>query len=236
MSGVLKKHGAVNAPVVHSLAAAWRASEAGNGGAETLAVDPERMALEEELRTLRQRLAQQEAQASDLRDEAQSAFEKGEARGREAGLREAADQEALRLARLETGIEHAQATFKQALAGLEHLAPALAEAGLAAVLGSPDDRASLVSAIIRQRLKALETRSIMHIEVSAADFADDQALDALGGTLGSLGPLVQTSVALKSGACRIRLKLGTLDVGLDQQWRRLGALLQEMAEPAGREV
>ena len=234
MSRVLKRNGAANAPQVHSLMSALATAADGPADAPSPAIDPERLALAAELQGLQLRLEQQDAQVSDLRAQVRSAFETGEAKGREAGMREAAAQDAQRLARLETGIEQALAAFKQSLTGLEHLAPALAHEAIAGILGESDARPALVAAIVRNQMKAVDARSVIHIEVSAADFTDDRALETLEETLGAAGPVVHASVALKSGDCRIKLKLGTLDVGLDQQWGRLGAVLMEMAEPAGR--
>ena len=234
MSRLLKRNGAANAPQVHSLMSALATAADGSAGAPLPVIDPERVALAAELQSLKLRLEQRDVQLSDLRAEVKSAFETGEAKGREAGLREATVQDAQRLARLEAGIDQALAAFKQSLAGLERLAPALAHEAIAGILGELDARPALVAAIVRNQMKAVDARSVIHIEVSAADFTDDQALEALDGTFGTAGPVVHASVALKSGDCRIKLKLGTLDVGLDQQWGRLGALLLEMAEPAGR--
>ena len=237
MSRVLKKNGTTNAPAVHSLVSAWDVARNGAVDAATAPpVDPERLALEVEQASLKHRLEQQAAELSDLRAQVRSAFENGEARGREAGRREAVEQDDQRLARLETGIDQAVAAFQASLGALERLAPALAREGLGRILGPSSERVPLVTAIVGHRLKTIEAQSIIHVEVSAADFADDLALEALEGTLGTLGPRVHASVSLKSGECRIKLKLGTLDVSLDQQWGRLGALLQDMAEPAGEEA
>jgi len=231
MSRVLKRDAV---PGVHSPVTAWGAPRAGNGEAAGVAADPEFLALQGECEALKSRLDAQAAELAELRDAAQSAFAAGEAKGREAGLREAADGEAERLARLEAGIADARDDLRQSLDGLERLAPALAAEALSGILGATDDRVSLVAAIVRRQLALIESRAVVHVEVSAADFVDDEALAALEGVLGAQGPSVHASVALKSGDCRIKLKLGTLEVGVDQQWGQLRALLQEMAEPAGR--
>lgn len=230
MSRVLKKRDATSTSAVHSLASAWSTAPNDALGVAAM-VDPELLALREEQQGLRRKLEAQAAQISDLREQARSAFELGEAKGRETGLREAADQDAQRLARLEIGIAQAQAAFEQALAGLDRLAPALAYEGIASILGRSDERSQLVAALLRHQLTTIEARSIIHVDVSASDFADDGALEALGRSLGNQGPVIHASVALKSGDCRIRLKLGALDVGLDQQWGRLGLLLQDMSSP-----
>ena len=232
MSRVLKKS---DASAVHSLSSAWAIAKDGLAAPST-AVDPGHAALQSEIDSLNLRLAEQEAQLTDLREDARTAFERGEAKGREAGRREAEAQETQRLARLEAAIEQAHQAFRQSLAGLEYLAPALAHEALSRILAPSEARSQLVTGILARQLAAVEAGSVLHVEVSASDFPDDLALEALEGTLGSLGPAVHASVSLKSGDCRIKLKLGTLDVGLDRQWGCLGALLQDMAEPAGRQA
>jgi flagellar biosynthesis/type III secretory pathway protein FliH len=232
MSRVLKGNVTANAPTVHSLASAWEMARGGPTGTAP-AIDPDLAALEADNAGLKLQLAQKETELSGLRAEVRAAFEEGKAQGRDAGRREVIEQDAERLVRLAAGIDQAHATFKHSLAGLERLAPALAEEGLGRILGQSDDRLQVMTAIIVNRLQSIEAQSVIHIEVSAADFIDEAALDALGGTLGGLGPVVHASVSLKSGECRMKLKLGTLDVGLDQQWGRLSALLQDMAEPVG---
>jgi len=233
MTRVLKKNAAMDGSAVHSLVSALSAANAAPAGPAAPPVDPEIPALRAERDELKRRIEQQEAALSDLRAEAEAAFQRGEAKGREAGLREAADQGEQRLARLEAGIAKAQATFAEAMAALERLAPALAHDALANLLGQGDERPQLVAAIVSKQVRTLDARSLIHIEVSAADFPDDEALAALEGSLGRLGPSIHASVSLKSGECRIKQTLGTLDVGLDRQWGELAALLRDMAGEGG---
>jgi len=207
----------------------WGASEV----AAPAVIDPERLAWQAQQQRLEHRLEQQAAELAELRVQLRSAFEEGETKGREAGLREATDGEAQRLARLESGIEQALDTLGRSMDGLERLAPVLAHEALAGILGSSDERLPLVVAAVRHRFAEIEAGTVLQVEVSAADFADDQALEALETAFGPQGPAIHASVALKSGACRIKLRLGTLDIGLDQQWGRLSALLQDMAESPG---
>ena len=233
MSRVLKLHDAIDAPVISSLRSAWGASKEDDIAPLPPVVDPELLRLRDECEQLRQRLQQRETEMVNLRQDAESAFRDGEMQGREAGVREAADQSAKTRATLETGVEQAIATFTQTLAGLERLAPMLARQGLAGILGAADHRGELVAAIVQQQLQTLEAQAVIHVEVSAADFGDEAALSSLAESLGSQGVKIHAYTALKSGDCRIKLKLGALEVGLDQQWGRLQSLLNDMAEPAG---
>ena len=234
MNRILKLQGAGEISRVQSLSSAWGvAKRAAAQAAAPLPVDPELLELREEQAYLRRLLEQQSADIEDLRKQADEAFHKGEAQGRDAGRREAEDQGAKSLVLLESGIERALVTLVDALSGLERLAPLLARQALASVFGESDHRAELVGAIVHQQMKAVEARGILHIEVSATDFSDEAALTALADSLGSYDTKVYAYSALKSGDCRIKLRLGTLEVGLDQQWGRLQSMLEKLSELDG---
>lgn len=227
MNRVLKSQG-LDASAVRSLRSAWSGERDVHPAAPS-AVDPELAALREETERLHRLLEQQAADMVALRREAEDAFRRGEAQGRAAGLSEAEDRSAQSLARLEGGIDRAVAEFATALSVLARLAPELARQGLATMLGDDDDRAGLVTALVHRQLKIVEAHAVVHVAVSPADF-DDDALAALGTTT---GVRVKGDSGLKAGDCRIRLTLGTLDIGLDQQWGRLSALLHDLAQPGG---
>lgn len=232
MTRVLKVRGG-EAGSVQSLRSPWGPGMAAPGAPAPLP-DPEVVALREEQAQLRHQLETARTDLADLRRQAGDAFGKGEAEGRAAGRHEAEDTSAKALALLEGGVGRAVAEVARALESLERLAPELARQALAGVLGETDDRAGLVAAIVRRQLKTLETQAILHISVSTADFGDGTALSDLSRSLGANQVDLRVDGALKSGDCRIRLRLGTLDVGLDQQWGRLSALLDEMSRPEGK--
>lgn len=230
MTRVLKMEGMADAPNVRSLRSAWGTAEA---APLPVAVNPELAALREDHERLSRQVEQQWAEIQTLRAQAETAFRQGEVQGREAGLREAEDNGAKRLCRLEEGIGHAVAEIVQALSALERLAPELARQGVVAMLGAESDRSALVTAIVRRQLKALKAQAVVRVEVSAADFPDDAALSALVQALGAQGVHLAAESGLVSGDCRIRLKLGTMEVGLNQQWEQLDSLLHDLSQPAG---
>ena len=230
MSRVLKVQAKTDMSAVRSLRSAW-SGKADDRDAPPLAVaNPELVALREDRDRLLRLLEERTTDMSELRQQAKAAFREGEAQGREAGRREAEDQGAKSLAQLESGIERAVAVFTQAMSGLERLAPELARQGLAGILGVTDDRAEVVGAIVQRQVKTIEAHAIVHIAVSAADFGDEAARAHLESIAAAK---IHVDSALRSGDCRIKLKLGTLEVGVDQQWGRLEALLKDMSEPAG---
>ncbi len=240
MTRILKKDDKADAQAIRALRSAWSTTKDGGPAKDERArapaapaIDPELLRLREDQAQAQLRLEQQEAEIADLHKQIDAAFRKGEAQGREAGIRDAADQSAKLLARVEGGVERAMAMYTQVLSGLERLAPALARQGLAQLLGDADSRADLVTAIVLKQIKTIEAQSVLHIEVSAADFGDEAALSGLSEALGAHAVKVQAYSALKSGDCRIKLKLGALEVGLDQQWGRLNAMLKDLSEPTG---
>ncbi len=232
MSRVLKLHETPQPPSVRSL----RSALGGDSRPAPEAAEPadtERLRLDEERSRWLRRVEKQDAEIASLRAQAEAAFQKGETHGREAGRREAADLETKRLAVLKTGVEQAVAALARATSGLEKLAPQLARQGLAGILGTGDDRCALVTAIVRQQLKALDSHAILRIDVSPADFSDEAALAQLAEAAGSSALRLHVDSALKSGDCRIKLTLGTLDLGVDHQWGRLAALLDDLSQTGG---
>ena len=72
---------------------------------------------------------------------------------------------------------------------------------------------------------------LLAVEVSREDFADGEALTALAHRLSPLAVVIEANPEMASGACVMRLRLGRLSIGIDQQWGVLRDLLTEMSEP-----
>lgn len=230
MSRVLKMDRASDAAGIRSVQSAFSLERQGFELAVD-AIDPELVALREELARLHIRLEQKEAEISELRKQADGAFRKGELQGRDAGMREAKDHGLKLVTRLEGGVTAALKSFAQALSSLERLAPALAGQALASIFEDSKPRSALVKDIVQRQLKLVATDAIVHIEVSSADFGNDAALTSLAESVGNPRLSLRSFGHLKSGDCRIKLTLGTLEVGVDQQWGRLSAILQDFSEP-----
>ena len=230
MSRVLKMDRAADAAGIRSVQSAFSV-ERQDVVPGVAAIDPELVALREERAGLQLRLEQKDTEISELRKQAEGAFRKGEAQGRDAGMREAADHGLKLVTRLEGGVAVALKAFAQALSSLERLAPVLASQGLASIFEDSKARSALVRAIVQRQLKLVATDAIVHIEVSSADFVDDAALTSLAESVGDPRLSLRALSNLKSGDCRIKLTLGTLEVGVDQQWGRLSAILQDLSEP-----
>lgn len=203
--------------------------------------DSARLALEAQVAALEAELAEVQAQASQLSaalaaqeaEAAQTAMDhtqalaqaaaEARAAGRDEGA--AAKDEALEV--LAGAAERALDELRQDLSGLEVLAVALSRAALAKVFGEADDLGDRVARLVRRQLAEVERSAVLRIEVSAADFRDAAALEALGSRAGLSGIETCALDTLAAGDCRIRLRLGELEIGLAQQWGRLQALLDE---------
>ncbi|MDR3508516.1 MAG: hypothetical protein P4L64_11510 [Caulobacteraceae bacterium] len=180
-----------------------------------------------ELQALHQRLAALEAEVEQHRPALERARAEGEAQGRKAGHAEAEATEARRLAALERGLTGAAERYTASLADLERLAAALAKEGLRKIIGDTRHYDALLAASLRHHLAALDDQAILRVEVSASDFPAT-ALDDLAAAIGRPKLILVTADDLASGDCRIRLILGTLELGLAQQAARLEAVLDAL--------
>ena len=212
MSGLLKSGSATLAERVRPL-----------GAFAAQAADPERERLAAELAALAAALAE--------RDEAiaghAGALEDAHREGREAGRREAEDESAAALAAIEAASERALAAFADELGEMETLAALLARTCLERLLLATEPRAALVCELIAGQARALDAEAMVRITVSASDFLTAQDLEAVTASLGSRRCELVASDELDSGDCRIALRLGTLDIGLGQQWGSLRAILDD---------
>ena len=194
-------------------------------------VDPELVTLRLNVSALSLQVEQGDARLEQLERELKSvrleALEQGRAEGQELADARMAE----RLAQLKAGVRQANALLAEEFARLESLALALAHEGLAKILGDPAAHKALLAATIRRQLGGLEAQAAFTVEVSPADFPDPASLSCLAAALARPDVELKAVEALGYGECRIRLRLGTLEVGVPHQWGRLQAALQALAEP-----
>ncbi|MFI4973096.1 MAG: hypothetical protein ACHP84_00995 [Caulobacterales bacterium] len=199
--------------------------------AQDQVVPVELAALRREVESLSGRLSERTSEIERLRQDVSRAYREGEAEGRKAGLRELDKRRAEQLERLDAGIERAIDRFAQELASLERLAALVALEGLEKILGDPARYAELLAQVIRRQVDDLDANRILRIEVSSEDFDDPAQVHALATNIGRRGLDVQTTDDLGSGDCRIKLALGSLEVGIAHQWSRLKPSLAALAAP-----
>jgi flagellar assembly protein FliH len=194
----------------------------------TMAIDP-LVALRGELAETRAALVERDARIAALESEREELRRESEASGYARGKKDGDDLGAEALALVGKGVDAALGRMRKELRGLEPLAALLAEKSLSMMIGDAGRHGELVGSLLRVQLAKLEAEAILRVEVSVENFADSEALHALA--LPS-GVELSATEKLKSGECRIRLMLGTLEVGIPQQWARLSAALNELA-PGG---
>jgi flagellar biosynthesis/type III secretory pathway protein FliH len=191
--------------------------------------DPERERLIEELAALSAALAARDERIAALSKEAEAAFAQGEAEGREAGRREAEDEQDALVAAIKKAADEALARLDGEMRALERLAPLLAETCLERMLLASEARVALVTDLVRGQVGQLQAGAILAIQVSAEDFGTPESLARLNAALADPVCEIAASPTLESGDCTIALRLGTLEIGLGQQWGALRVALGEMA-------
>ena len=193
--------------------------------------EEERERLRARISHLESELVQRDMKLAELRNEIPTTFENGRKEGEAAGLKAAQDRQAERLDLLESSLRMAQAQLTQSVAGLARLAPLLAAECLDLILGDRKYRAAMVRKALSTRLKWIEEASVLAIELSSQDFPDPEKLESLNKEIAPKHARLEAKEDLDSGGCRIVLRLGQMEVGLDQQWSVLRGELEAMSLP-----
>lgn len=188
------------------------------------ALDRQCMELEAAIADLRHRIAHMEDEAGERED---AAFE----RGRQDGLDHAAGEETRRLELLGNALDKLQKDNGKFLADCELLALQLARTALARIFGDEQLNAGLVTATLAHHIVSLQRDMLLQLRVSPRDFRRDDDLAALASRFPGLAVIADET--LGSGECVADLKLGTLDVGLAGQWRRLSEFFDLLAAERG---
>jgi type III secretion protein L len=178
-------------------------------------------------RALRDQRAEVEALRQEQASRRQEAFDEGFS----VGLATADDRARDRLELLRTSLADALGDVKTTLGTSERLAALVARECLNKMLAEPEDAAELVAKLIARQFETLERSSVLSVRVAAADF-DTERLAALEIDMGLAGLDLDASSEVASGGCRMELRLGAIDLGLDRQWPVLRDLLSQFASEA----
>jgi flagellar biosynthesis/type III secretory pathway protein FliH len=225
MSAIIKSTSAKRPGAILSLEDARKADPA------NLAITSLEDQLRQKITTLETISRRQQEQIEILHKDVQQAFVEGEAQGKEQGLAEAEDKQAERFAVLQAGVQVALTSFEESMSSLERLALLLARDCVNVMMTESEARADLLCDMIRFQASTIEKSAIIAIEVSGEDFPDEQDLVVLAERAFT-GPVrLSVSKELEAGDCVIRLRLGQLEIGINQQWGVLRDLLDEMARP-----
>ncbi|MBU6267859.1 MAG: hypothetical protein KGN34_09985 [Sphingomonadales bacterium] len=174
-------------------------------------------------------LAEREAELEDLRGALAKARAEGEEAGRLAAELEFEDDRTAGLERLEQGIAAARDAMGQWHEHAETLALLIARSALAKLFAGDEARTAAVTDLVRRQLAVIERDTVLAVTVARRDFPDTREVAALAAKLGIEPGLLAVSDDLDAGGCRMKLQLGTLDLGLDRQWGAVRDLLDGLA-------
>jgi flagellar biosynthesis/type III secretory pathway protein FliH len=179
--------------------------------------DEERDQFRRKIAALEGEIRNREILIAGLRAEAEAAFARGKTEGRDEGVASAGKREAERLALLDGAARESREQFETALLSLDRLSTVLARDVLEIVFGDAEYRG--------------EASAVVEISVSAADFPDKKAALSAANRAGVASRVSVVVADAPSGSCAITLRLGRLEVGIDQQWGVLRERLTELSRP-----
>ena len=187
---------------------------------------------QEELDKLHALLAERDTTLEDLKSQIAKARTEGEETGRIAAELAAEDSRAKALELLRQGIEGAREALADGRERMEAVALLIARNALDKLFGDDRVRKAAIGDLVMRQLAAIELQMLLQIEVSWLDFPDTGELAALAQELGLAAQHISAASDLPAGGCRMQLRVGTLDVGVDQQWGAIRNLLDELAAAA----
>jgi flagellar biosynthesis/type III secretory pathway protein FliH len=193
---------------------------------------------EDEVSILRRRIVslqadigEREGTIAKLRENLNAQKEEVYEAGRALGLKQAEDTSAERLAQLERALQRSTTDIRERLASTERLAALLARECLDRMFAETEDRAGIVCDLIERQVRDIEAASILLVEVSSQDFAQGADLDKIVARIGHPDVRIDARADLPSGSCLFSLRLGQVDLGLDQQWGALRTILEDASQP-----
>lgn len=173
-------------------------------------------------------------------EESQRQAEIGEKRGQECGLKlgieqgrkSAQDHHDAMLQELRGAMEKALAGFEKSLdRQARELAVRMTRTALANILGDNSRYASLIADTTAHHLREVVRDSLIRIEVSAADFPDqDELRRLLAEHVRDPACTIIAKPELESGACFVGLTLGTMDIGIQAQHAKLSSALNRLQD------
>lgn len=188
---------------------------------EPAQIDPRLQAMADEITDLKrhmveQQVAHRQAEAlarAEARLEAEAAYQ---------------TQDAQHLALLEHSLLAASEELMLQLRTLGDAAPLLCLVALEKVFGPSGSTPELVAQALTRQIEGLRRDALISVEVSAADFPDDDALSLLEKQISSIS--ISAKADLDAGCCRITLRLGQIEISLPGYWAELRVRLLSLSE------
>lgn len=174
-------------------------------------------------------LEERDAKITEHSDAVKNAFSEGEEAGRAAAEAEFDNDRAAALALLSDGIEAAKVVLNNALENSESIALMVAQIALDKMFGELTLRKAATVDLIKQQFEQIGHDSFVVLEVSRGDFPNTDEVAELCASLSIMPESVRVSENLEPGDCRMQMELGSLSIGINQQWGAIRELLENMA-------
>lgn len=181
--------------------------------------------LEHRLELAEADLAARDQEIARLSQAAEAAHAEGRAQGLIEGRKSAEDRSEALLKAVAAAAEAGAAALRDRLTGLEDAVGGLTVLALERIVGHRPERQALIADTVRRAVTESFAGSVIAVEVSAEDFPDAAPLRALLPTECEVRLLKD----LPSGGCRLRLRMGEVDLGLQGQVARLSAVLDPVS-------
>jgi flagellar biosynthesis/type III secretory pathway protein FliH len=177
------------------------------------------------------KLAQRDAQIAELEANLSASFTKGEAAGRITAEDEFQDDRTAALEVLKQSLVQAGTDYQNAITSLEKLAMLVSIEAIEKMVGNSTRYRSVLRDLIAHQVKDIDASSLVAIEVSRSDFPDTREVAALEKAFSGYRERLAVLDTLAAGECRIKLTIGALEIGIDQQWGEIKTLLKTLAGP-----
>jgi type III secretion protein L len=183
---------------------------------------------DEQIALLRREIAELKERLKSDEQSAAKAVAKAREEGLTEGRRLEEKDDAARTALVLAATEKAAQSWRDRLESLESLAVALACEAVEQILGDSSDECDILARALGRQLTLLGREAVLAVHVSASDF-DEAAVPLLESRSGATGINIVRNPGLRSGECRIDLKLGHLDIGPRSQWQAMRRHLETIA-------
>ena len=129
-------------------------------------------------------------------------------------------------AALEEACIEALTAFNKTLNQLADKAPVLAVEALRPLLANPEHRQDVIKATVAHQLAELKDTAVVEVRVSALDFDPDEARALAETVKGGARLSLDADPDFLSGEIRFSLKLGALELSLEDYWQRVRKALE----------
>jgi flagellar biosynthesis/type III secretory pathway protein FliH len=173
------------------------------------------------------RIARLEAQLLAIDKERRDERDAAHAAGLKEGAARADDAAERRLSQIREMAASALDVWRARIGELDILAAMLAQGAVAKLFSPHADLSDLVARAIGAKVARLRAESVVAVRVSSEDFAEPSAVVAVAG-----GAEIICDPLLKSGECRIALRLGEVDLTIGALTGELNDFFRSLDMPA----